>query len=87
MVEATMDFRKASTFHQNRPKYGCPCPLRGPPLTRIVPNMGVHVRYADPPSPESSQIWVTSVTKVQFPGRNLRNGQKCRSVCHMFLLG
>ena len=44
-------------------KYGCPRRLRGPPLTRIVPNMGVHVGYADPP-PMS-----TSVTKVDRPGQ------------------
>ena len=69
-----------------RPSFRYP-PVSGTHAPTFVPNMGVHVRYADPPSPESSQIWVTSVTKVQFPGRNLRNGQKCRSVCHMFLLG
>ena len=57
------------------------------PLTRIVPNMGVHVGYADPPtrigpnmgvhvgyagipSPEPSQIWVsTSVMPTPHPRR------------------
>ena len=47
-----------------RPSFRYP-PVSGTHAPTFVPNMGVHVRYADPPSPESSQIWVsTSVTRT-----------------------